>query len=77
MKNKNQMCQSEAKPIIPVPAKVIADIVGCSESLVEKVRGGYRNRNTKAGAKVIMAEDLMATCMRAAIDNVKLIIKEG
>lgn len=74
-KYQNQMCQNDAKPIVPVPAKVLADIVGCSESTVKKVRNNVRSGDSEIGKKIVKADDLLKTCIEVAIDHVKLNLK--
>lgn len=74
-KYQNQMCQNEAKPIIPIPVKVLADVVGCSESTVKKVRTNKRSADSELGKKITKAEDLLNTCIEVAIDKVKITLR--
>lgn len=77
MKNKNQMCQNEARRVVPIPAKVVANIVGCSESAVHKVRNGHRSEKSKVGFKITRVEDLLDTCIEVAINNISELVRRG
>ncbi|QNK63977.1 hypothetical protein H7F33_05650 [Pedobacter sp. PAMC26386] len=56
MKNQNQMYQKEAKGLLTTTE--IADIVGCSESIIRQVRTGVRNANKGKGAIIKQVDEL-------------------
>lgn len=77
MKNKNEMCQKRviADGVI-VPAIVTARIVGCSESLVKKVRNGFRGKRGtgKKCQAIVMADVLLKDSIAISVEHVNTIV---
>ncbi|MBY0244529.1 MAG: hypothetical protein K2Q03_03640 [Sphingobacteriaceae bacterium] len=77
-RNKNEMSEflstCEVKNIVPVPAKVVAEVVGCSVSLVKKVRTGLRSE-TKLCKKIVFAEQLISAGINQALKTTKKHLK--
>lgn len=64
MKNENEMYQKETKGLLSTSE--IAEIVGCSESIVRQVRTGYRNANKGKGAIIKQVDELNQEAEKAA-----------
>lgn len=77
MKNKNEKCQKIviADGVI-VPAVVTANIVGCSDSLVKKVRNGFVGKSGRGEkCKAIVKTDLLLLeAISLSVDHVNNII---
>lgn len=73
-KNKKTNCP-ENKISLPVPAKLVADMVGCSEAAVKAIRSGARNSETSTGKAIELADTLMEEGSNALINAVKEIVK--
>lgn len=73
MKNKNEMCQNEAiAEGIIVPAIVTAQIVGCSESAVKKVRNGFIGKTGKGKKcqQIVVADKLLRDAISISVSHV-------
>lgn len=73
--NKKTTCNKKsAAAVIPVPAQVIADIVGVSESYVKKIRENTRRTNTETAVKVKYCDELIIEGQQVLIKEVSKII---
>lgn len=69
--NKNIEKACAPAPAIVIPAKVVADVVGCSEPQVKKVRRGKIVRNTPMQVRIQRVEDELEIGVNALIEQVK------
>lgn len=60
---------------ITVPAAVVADTVGVSESYVKQVRTGAKPANTETAKKIMKVEYLYEQGTNALIEAVKKLVK--
>ncbi len=73
MKNKNEMYQDDAIANgIVVPAIVTAQIVGCSESAVKKVRNGFIGKSGKGKKcqQIVVADKLLRDAISISVTHV-------
>jgi len=73
-KNNKTTCTEKEKPIVPIPADKVAEIVGCSESLVNKINQEKRRSDTPTGEKVALVQDLWAFGSNALITEIKKVV---
>lgn len=73
-KNKKTTC-SENKAKLSIPAKVVAEMVGCSEAAVKAIRSGARNAHTDTGKQIVLVETLLSEGSNALLNEVKKIVK--
>ena len=62
--------------IIPVPARVIAELTKVSESYVKKLRAEARPDNSETAQRVTKAENLLKGAMAVAVDQVNQVINK-
>lgn len=62
--------------IIPIPARVIAEISKVSESYVKKLRGGNREDNSEKARRVINADSLLTDGMQVLVHEVNKVINQ-
>ena len=73
-KNIKTTCTEKEKPIVPIPADRVAEIVGCSESLVNKINREKRRSDTPTGEKVAKVIDLWAFGSNRVIEEIKKLV---
>jgi len=74
-KNIKTTCTETEKPVVPIPAEKVAEIAGCSESLVKQINTGKRSIDTKKGEKVALVQDLWAYGSNKLIEEIKRVSK--
>lgn len=60
---------------IRVPARVVAQVVGCSASTVKAIRQDERSDDTELGRRIRIAEDLLTDGSNLLLKEVKRIVK--
>lgn len=60
---------------VPLPAAKVADIIGKSESIVQKVSIGKRRSDTPTGEKIELVQELWAEGSNLLIKEIKKIVK--
>lgn len=61
--------------VAPVPAKEVAELVGCSESTVKKVRTGDRSAESVTGLKVKLFDEMYKEGSSTLINEITRIVK--
>ncbi|QEM13444.1 hypothetical protein [Mucilaginibacter rubeus] len=70
-------CNNFSHPaIMPIPARVIAQISNVSESYVKKLRVGNREDNSETAKRVKQADTLMADGFEYLVNEVKSLINK-
>lgn len=73
--NKKTKCpKNRGAEIWPIPAKTVAQTVGCSENMVRSIRRGKRNADTELGAKIEVADKLLSDGANKLLSEVKRLI---
>jgi hypothetical protein len=76
-KNLKSICtENIAGPIIPIPARVTAELTHSSESMVKQVRQGKNGKTSRAelANQIKVADELLSVAVSVAVDKVKEII---
>jgi len=69
-KNKKTICtENNAASIIPIPAKIVAGIVGGSTSMVKQVRQGKKDKG-KMCREIQMTDELLTVAVNASVERV-------
>jgi hypothetical protein len=68
--------ENKIDAVIPIPAKVVAEVSGFSESTVKKVDAGTRSSDTEAGKKIVMARQLLSEGSTVLVDAVRNVMKK-
>lgn len=58
-------------PKIPIPAEVVAYVVGCSKSYVKAIRRGAVKTNSRTANTVVVAEKLFEHGGNALVEAIK------
>lgn len=75
-KNDKSICtENKTESIIPIPAKVVAEMVKGSESMVKQVRQGTR-KNGALCAKIQATDEMLAFAINTSIEKVSQIINK-
>lgn len=75
-KNIKSICtENKISVVVPVPAKIVAEMTGGSESMVKKVREGKR-KDGKLCQKIRVADQLLQVGITATINQVTEIINQ-
>ncbi|MGJ1327608.1 hypothetical protein [Sphingobacterium multivorum] len=77
--NKNEMCHfSTIANGIIVPAVVVANLVGCSESAVKKVRNGFVGKTGKGKVcqKIVITDNLLKQAIELGVEQVSRILSK-
>lgn len=73
-KNDKTICtKNKTESIIPIPAKVVADMVNGSASMVKKVREGKRTTGALC-AKIQATDEMLAYGINSAFEKVNEIV---
>lgn len=72
--NKTTCNNTHSESVIPVPARVTADIANVSESYVKKIRAGLRTDNSQKAQLVRQCDTLLSGEIRVLVTAVKDII---
>lgn len=77
MKNKNEMCHfATITSGIIIPAIVTAQLVGCSESAVKKVRSGFIGKTGKGKIcqRIVLTDNLLKRAITMGVEEVSRLI---
>lgn len=70
-KNNKTISTEIIKPIVPIPAEVIAEIVECSESMVHKVNQGVRLSRTDTVKRIEFVKESWAYGSNILVEEIK------
>ena len=73
-KNNKTISTKKTEPEIPLPADKLAEMAGCSQSLVEKVNTNKRRSDTPTGEKIEIVKELWAEGSNLLIREIKKIV---
>ena len=76
-KNIKSICtENNNSAIVPIPAKIVAEMVDGSESMVKQVRQGVKGGKGKLCKKIQLADQLLAVGIQATIQQVTDLINQ-
>lgn len=71
----NNTCGNANNPPVRLPAEVVAQVAGVSESLVKKVRSGVKDTDTPGGKRIETTEELWNEGSSLLLTEIKRIVK--
>lgn len=68
--NKSTCTKNNDAPIVPIPAQIVAEMVGGSVSMVKQVRQGKKAGKGKMCQKIQMADELLTHAVNTSVEKV-------
>lgn len=74
-KDKTKGPKNNGNKIWPIPAKTVADVVGCSENMVRAIRREARSEDTELGTRIAVADRLLEDGANKLLQEVKRVVR--